>query len=221
MTYHHRGMGAIASGSFPSGSRFAGGYFVTNLSGTPANAVQQLREAMQAGFRGRTLEAGWGPKYGVPSGHLYVLIETARDGITGDELNMIFSRVGAALQGRGVGSVRNTHAHQIGASGGTSPAPSAIAPSAPAAPFAPSSAPSSLSTPGASTQHFSPMPEVPVVDPMAMDTGGGFMSQRIGGIPMWGLMVGGVAVIGVVGYALVSSAKKPAVVKSNRRRRRR
>lgn len=204
MTYH-RGMGAVAAGSYPTGTKFAAGYYVTGLVGTPANAVEQLRQAMQAGFRGRTLEVGWGPKHGVPSGHLYALVETARDGITGDEMNTIFSRVGSALQARGVGSVRNTQAHLVSRPG----APLAPAPGTNTLTPMPGTAPTPGAMPGTDPNLL--------YDPYATQPTG-FMSQTIGGIPVWGLMIGGLGVIGLVGYSLMSSAKKKRVV-ANRRSR--
>lgn len=202
MTYH-RGMGAVAAGSYPTGTKFAAGYYITGLVGTPANAVEQLRQAMQAGFLGRTLEVGWGPKHGVPSGHLYALVETARDGITGDEMNTIFSRVGAALQSRGVGSVRNTQAHLVSRpSTGLTQGANALNPTPGAAPI-----PGAMPTTDPSLLY----------DPYATQPTS-FMSQTVGGIPVWGLMVGSLGVVGLVGYSLLASARRKRVV-ANRRSR--
>lgn len=195
------GLGALPAGqTLPIGTRLAAGYSVTGLTIPAGQAPAQLQEAMQAGFRGRTLRTGWGgggDSAGVPAGHLFAEVEVAADGITTDTMNTIFGRVGQALAGRVGGTVRNTHAHVTravggGASGGAQ------------------SKPGIVDKPGILD---SLLPQIPETSTVPTSSGGGSSSGMV-----WALVIGGVAVVGI-GVAAVTLRKPKTAVTANRRRR--
>lgn len=199
------GLGDLpAATSYPSGSEFAIGYTVTGLSSAAAPAaVQTLRDSVAYGFRGTLEAAGWGPAYGVPSGVMYAKIKTGTV-LTGAQLSSIAVNVGGTLQQRlGTGiTVVNTYLHQL--SGGTT-----------------------ATTPGATAPDLTSLLTQPGTAPLMpgmlpADQSSSFFTQSVGGIPMWGIIAGGVVGVGAVAFALTRKpAATSAAVKANRRRTRR
>lgn len=208
------GLGALDAGaSFPPGSEFAVGYTVRGISSAAApGAVQILRDSVAYGFRGTIVGVQWGPAFGVPSGVLAVKIRTGV-ALTGAQLNSIFSNIGVTFQSRlrssgsASATVTNSHLHQLGAGGGGTSADVA----------------SILSTISSTTGTITgATPGTPATDPTIdsmLPAEESFLTRDVGGIPMWGLLVGGVVALGAVGY-VVMSGKPKAAVKANRRRRR-
>lgn len=203
------GLGALDAGtSFPPGSEFAVGYTVRGLSSAAApGAVQILRDSVAYGFRGTIVGVQWGPAFGVPSGVLAVKIRTGV-ALTGAQLNSIFSSIGITFQSRlrssgsASATVTNSHLHQLGAGGGGTSADVA----------------STLSTitGGSTTTGIGPISDP---DATMLPAEESFFTRDVGGIPMWGLLAGGVVALGAVGY-VVMSGKPKAAVRANRRRRR-
>jgi hypothetical protein len=209
-------LGALDSGtSFPAGSEFGVGYQVTGLPSAAApGAVQVLRDSVAYGFRGTIVAVQWGPAFGVPSGVLAVKIRTGLP-LSGAQLNSIFSDVGNTFQSRlrAAGStsavVRNSHLHQIGSTSASLPTSDPVA--------------SLLSTFGMSTTPVTPtgidpatgMPYGTMLPPAE-----NFFTQSIGGIPMWGILVGGTVAVGAVAYVMMSKPKTTANGRRGRRVRR-
>lgn len=206
-------LGALDAGtSFPAGSEFGVGYRVTGLPSSAApGAVQILRDSVAYGFRGGIVAAQWGPAFGVPSGVLAVKVRTGIP-LTGAQINSIFSNVGGTLQSRlrSAGSsgatVVNSHLHRI-SGGGTSADVASIL--------------STIATPGTTPAvtdgTIDPATGLPYATMLPAEEG--FFTQSVGGIPMWGLLAGGVLALGAVGYVVMSKPKTTAAVKANRRRR--
>lgn len=220
------GLGALDSGtSFPAGSEFAIGYTVRGLSaGAAPGAVQILREAVAFGFRGTIVGVQWGPAFGVPSGVLAVKIRTGT-ALTGAQLNSIFSNVGLQFQtrlraaGSAGATVTNSHLHRLGSGGGGGGTSADVA--------------SILSTIGQTTATITGATTgTPATDPTIDPATGlpyasmlpaeeSFFTRDVGGIPMWGLLAGGVVALGAVGYIVMSGKPKAsAAVKANRARKR-
>lgn len=218
------GLGALDAGtSFPPGSEFAVGYTVRGLSSAAApGAVQILRDSVAYGFRGTIVGVQWGPAFGVPSGVLAVKIRTGV-ALTGAQLNSIFSNIGVTFQSRlrssgsASATVTNSHLHQLGAGGsGTSADVASILSTI-------------SSTTGTITGATTGAPTMdPTIDPATglpyatmLPAEESFFTRDVGGIPMWGLLAGGVVALGAVGYVVMSGKPKtaPAAVKANRRRK--
>lgn len=129
-----RGLGALQTGDvYPSGTQVVGGFQVTGLpASSAANARTQLRNAVAASFpmgtaapavAGQRDSVNWGPAYGVPSGRLYVLVTTNRDGVTGAEINSALGAVARDLKTRLGFNVTLANAHTLG---GASPLPALL-----------------------------------------------------------------------------------------------
>lgn len=228
MSYALSGLGALAPETYNAGTQLAAGYRIDGLVNPAGEVPGLLRQAMEYGFRGRTVRTGWGggsDAAGIPSGVAYAIVETARDGVTADEMNRIFSNVGANLQTRlRGGRVSNTHAHVARRAGGSAAtAPSAPAPAgAGAGKGSPSgSSPSdfltAFTTPGTPSTPYVPDGSM---TPSYYPTEESFFTTTYGGIPGWGLLVGGALLVGGIGYMALQS-RRPAAVKANRPRRRR
>jgi hypothetical protein len=201
------GMGAVpATQQLPAGTELAAGYRVVGLpQSAAAGAPAVLRAAMQAGFLGTTVRTGWGgggDAAGVPSGTLYAVVRTGR-ALTGADMNSIFARVGQALQSRlGNVQVTNTHAHVVGgapAGGGTGPGASLV--------------PDPVT--GLINQ-FTTDPNVPPGQETMLPQEN-FFTQDVGGIPMWGILLGGTAALGGLAYMLMR--RPSAAVKANAARK--
>lgn len=201
-------LGAIPAGTYPVGTRWAVGYRVTNLpSDQAAAAVQRLRDTVAYGYRGRLVSAGWGPNSGVPSGHLFALLENGAS-LDANTMNGIASNMAANLQTRLPGTmVANTHAHIVSQ---PSAAPTPAATAFPGTTAFPAAMPGFGPTPGAEM--------MPGYDPYAVVPEPGGLSMSIGGIPLWFLLLGGTAVIGGVVFAMM---RRPRALGANRRRRHR
>jgi hypothetical protein len=211
MSYTSRhSMGALTAATYPANTQLVAGYRIVGLTRPAGEVPALLREAMQAAFRGATLRTGWGGgagSAGVPSGHVYAVVETRAGGVTSDTMSGIFSRVASDLQSRlGGGTVTNTHAHLV-SGGGT--------PSGGGAPgFDPSSLLSVVPSvgpgvaPGPLPEDYLPPPP-PIEEP--------FLTRTVGGIPMWGLLAGGTVAVGALAYMMMSGRSSSAV-KANRRR---
>jgi len=201
MSYSGLGyLGALEAATYPSNTQLVAGYRIVGLTRPAGEVPGLLREAMQAAFRGATLRTGWGGgsgSAGVPSGHVYAVVETRAPGVTSDTMNGIFSRVASALQSRlGGGTVTNTHAHVVRGGGGPAVSPSDIVPSA----SLPGALPGVL-PPGDGLLPGSDPGLLPVEEPS-------FFSQTVGGVPMWGVLLGGTALVGAAAYVLMSSRKQ-------------
>lgn len=128
---YSRGLGSLPTSTvYPSGTQLAAGYKVEGIAaGTSASVPAAASAAMQARFPNVSIVgSGWGPQYGVPAAHVYVLVQTQYDGVLGSDANAAFAAAGAALQASLPGSrVTNTNAslHQLG-SGGAGPAPTGL-----------------------------------------------------------------------------------------------
>lgn len=215
-------LGALDGGaSFPAGSEFAIGYRVTGLPSAAApGAVQILRGVVADGFRGTTVAVQWGPAFGVPSGVLAVKIRTGI-ALTGAQLNSIAVNMGMSLQSRlraagsAAATVVNSNFHRLGGGGGGG-AGTDVA-----------SILSTIGTTAGSVTGATPGMTASTVDPATgmpygtmLPTEENFFTQSVGGIPMWGLLVGGVVALGAVGFVVMSKPKAAsAAVKANRRRR--
>jgi hypothetical protein len=131
MSYHRRGMGGLADGdTYPAGTQVVAGFQVIGLPSDRAELAKlKLRDAVSTSFPfgaaapvtpGTRDSVNWGPAYGVPSGRLYALITTNRDGVTGAAINQAWISVARDL-GRRMGlTVNLTNAHTLG---GASPLP--------------------------------------------------------------------------------------------------
>ena len=68
-------------------------------------------------------------------------------------------------------------------------------------------------------------PSIPPADPGAEapeeSGGGGLLSAKIGGLPVWAVGIMGIGIVGGVAFLALRKKKKPAPVAANRRRRRR
>jgi hypothetical protein len=207
MSYSSRhSLGALATATYPSGTQLVAGYRITGLTRPAGEVPDLLRQAMQAAFRGTTVRTGWGgggDAFGVPSGHVYALVRTGVAGVTSDTMNGIFSRVASDLQSRlGGGTVTNTHAHVAGGGGGGgSPGidPSTFLNIAPSPPL-PGMTPPGMAPPGMAPPGSEYMP--PAYDTLPAE--GSFLTSTVGGVPMWGLLLGGTVVVGGLGYLLLS-----------------
>lgn len=102
-------IGGVAPASAPAPrNRF---HEIGQRAGLPVSAPSRARDSV-----------GWGPSYGVPSGRLYALIVTDRDGVTGAQINSALAAVARDLRARLGGLVVNlTNAHTLG---GAAPLPS-------------------------------------------------------------------------------------------------
>jgi len=207
MSYYEDGMmglGDLAPGAtIPSGAQYALGFQVRGLTPTTSpQAVSALRAVVGSAFRGTLVAAGWGPAYGVPSGHLYAVLQTAR-GLTGADLNTVAHMITGALPSRLPGTtVTNTNFHQVGGSagGGTSAGVPGLTMTDPVTGLITALTPG---TPGAEPAYAEAEPTE------------SFFTQSVGGIPMWGLLVGGAVAVGGLAYALMGKPKVAAAVKAN------
>jgi hypothetical protein len=206
------GLGSLDAGhTFPMGAQLVAGYLVAS-SASAAEKLAALNAAMAYGFRGTIVRSGWGgpgAPGGVPAGSMWIIVQIARSsGVTGAEMNTIFSNVGQRLQSQlPAGSrVTNTHASPYGSSGGSSSTPDIA------------SLLASI-TGGAATTPTTPTGIDPATGlpygSMLPPAETGFFSQTIGGIPMWGVLAGGTLALGTVAYVLMSKPKSTP----NRRRR--
>lgn len=210
------GLGGLTTGaSYVPGQQFVGGFLV-QANGTAEQKLQALRTAA-ASFPGTIVGSGWGGPTapgGVPAGSLWVTVR-ASGALTGEAVNQAFARMGAQIQALLSGSrVTNTHAWTYGAppsSPGTSSGENAGA----AATSAVTGLLTSLFPAPATTPATIPgaMPTDPYYGASAEPT---FLTQTVGGIPMWGVLAGGTLAVG----ALAFFALKPKrTVTPNRRRR--
>lgn len=215
MSYSGLGsLGSLAAATYPINTQLAAGYRIAGLTRPAGEVPGLLREAMQAAFRGATLRTGWGGgsgSAGVPSGHVYAVVETRMDGVTADVMNGIFSQVARDLQTRlGGGTVTNTHGHvvRLGSAGSSAARTAADIATA-------------LTTPGTATPGTETPSDVmpPSYLPPPSIEEGSFFTRSVGGIPMWGILAGGVVVLGGLGFVLLSP-RRSSQVKQNRRRRR-
>ena len=209
MSYRSAGLGTLSSETYGSGTQLVGGYGITGLTRPPGEVPGLLRQAL-ASFPGASVaRVGWGggsDAAGVPGGHVYAVMEVTRSGLTADEANRAFSAAAAALQALSGGRVTNTHAHVArraaaaattgttgGKGGGTSP--------------------SDFLTAFTSTPSYTPDTTTPYAYESEPTS---FFTTTYGGIPGWGLTVGGVLLLGGLGYMAMQSRR---AVKANRRRR--
>lgn len=207
------GLGSLDAGhTFPMGAQLVAGYLVAS-SASAAEKLAALNAAMAYGFRGTIVRSGWGgpgAPGGVPAGSLWIIVQIARSsGVTGAEMNTIFSNVGQRLQSQlPAGSrVTNTHASVYGAGGGSSSGPDiASLLSTITGGTTPTTTPTGID-PATGLPYGSMLPPAET----------GFFSQSVGGIPMWGVLAGGTVALGVVAYVLMSKPKTK--VAANRRRR--
>lgn len=218
-------LGALNAGTtFPIGTQLVAGYLVAS-SASAAEKLAALNAAMSYGFRGAIVRSGWGgpgAPGGVPAGSLWIIVEIRAAGVTGAAMNTVFSNVGARLQSQlpSGSRVTNTHASTYGSSGGSSGGGG----SSPGTDI--SSILSSVTGGTATTPYGTPATPYGIDPATGMPYGSmlppaetGFFSQSVGGIPVWGLLAGGVAAVGIVGAVLMSKPKPK--VTANRRRSRR
>jgi len=229
------GLGALDAGtSFPSGSEFAIGYTVRGLASSAApGAVQILRDSVAYGFRGTIVAVQWGPAFGVPSGVMAVKIRTGT-ALTGAQLNSIASNIGITFQsrlrsaGNASATVTNSHLHQIGGGGGgTSAYVASVLSTIGTTTGTIAGATTGMTTPGypgdtttGTTPSIDPSTGLPygTMLPPAEN----FFTQSVGGIPVWGLIAGGVVALVAVGFVVMSKPKATsAAVKANARKRKR
>jgi hypothetical protein len=130
-SYNLRGLGLAEGDTYPSGTQVVGGFQVVGLPSSRANEAKRLlRDAVAASFTmgtaapaasGTRDSINWGPAYGVPSGRLYALVTTDRDGVTGAAINTAFIAAARDLRTRLGGLVVNlTNSHTRG---GAAPLP--------------------------------------------------------------------------------------------------
>lgn len=217
------GLGGLTTGaSYVPGQQFVGGFLV-QANGTAEQKLQALRTAA-ASFPGTIVGSGWGGPTapgGVPAGSLWVTVR-ASGALTGEAVNQAFARMGAQIQALLSGSrVTNTHAWTYGSppsspSASSSPGASSGANAGAAATSAVTGLLTSLFPAPATTPATIPsaMPGAqPYYDGSAEPT---FLTQTVGGVPMWGVLAGGTLAVG----ALAFFALKPKrTVTPNRRRR--
>lgn len=209
MGYYETGVSGLGSlpdeATFPAGAEFGVGFTATGLSAAASpGAVQTVRNSLAV--LGTVVDARWGPAFGVPTGVLAAKVRLTAP-FTGAQLNAAAGGAGQRVQG-GLGAgvtVRNTYLHQLGTSGGGTPQP--------------------LIGGGGQVQN-DPVADLIGPYPSPYDTAlapQNFFTQSVGGIPVWGILAGGVVALGAVGYVMMSSrpraAASPAAVKANRRRR--
>jgi hypothetical protein len=215
MSYYEDGLMGLgdlpAGAAVPTGSRYALGFQVTGLTPTTSpQAVSALRAVVGTAFRGNLVAAGWGPAYGVPSGRLYAVLETAR-GLTGADLNTVAHMIIGALPSRLPGTtVANTNFHQVGGSGGGSGAAATITGA-----IDPVTGLLAALTPGTATPD--PAAYYPVTTEPNTES---FFTQDVGGVPVWGLLAGGVVAIGAIAYVFMGKPKTAAAVTANRKSKR-
>jgi len=222
MSYYEDGIAGLGSlptaTTFPVGQQLVAGYLVAS-SATAAEKLAALNAAMAYGFRGAIVRSGWGgpgAPGGVPAGSMFIVVEIRAPGVTGATMNGVFSSVGQRLQSQLPGSrVTNTHASTFGAApggGGATPDLTSILSTIGTTPG---------TTPGVMPGTIDPATGLPygTMLPPAEN----FFTQSVGGIPVWGLLVGGVIALGGVGYVLLGSKPKAtsAAVKANARKRKR
>lgn len=218
MSYYEDGLAGLGSlptaTTFPVGQQLVAGYLVAS-SATAAEKLAALNAAMAYGFRGAIVRSGWGgpgAPGGVPAGSLWIIVEIRAPGVTGATMNSVFSNVGQRLQSQlPAGSrVTNTHASTFGA--------------APSGGSATPDLTSILSTIGTATPTTTPTTAIDPATGLPYGTmlppAENFFTQSVGGIPVWGLIAGGVVALGAVGFVVMSKPKAAsAAVKANRRRR--
>lgn len=139
--------------------------------------------------------------------------------MTGTDMNTVAHNIVRALRTRLPGTtITNTNFHQVGASSGQTPAAQAASALTSAVDpvtglISALSTPTQAPTPGA----IDPATGLPYGSMLPPPEG--FFTQSVGGIPVWGLLIGGVAVLGGAAYMLLGNSKPAsAAVKANRRR---
>jgi hypothetical protein len=221
MSYYEDGMdglGDLSPGAaIPAGAQFALGFQVNGLTPTTTpRAVAALRTVVGTAFRGTLVAAGWGPAYGVPAGRLYALLQTGR-ALTGTDMNTVAHMITGALPSQLPGTtVTNTNFHQVG--GGSGGGGGITTPDVAATVDPVTGLISALSTPTPGT--IDPATGLPYT---MLPPAESFFTQSVGGIPVWGLLAGGVVALGGIAYVMMGSKPKAAAsaaVKANRRRRR-
>jgi len=218
MSYYEEGMMGLgdlpAGATIPSGAQYALGFQVTGLTPTTSpQAVSALRAVVGTAFRGNLVAAGWGPAYGVPSGRLYAVLQTAR-GLTGADMNTVAHMITGALPSRLPGTtVTNTNFHLVGGSGGGAAETAAASITGAIDPVTGLLTALTSGTPAT-------YPGADAGYPIATEPAENFFTQSVGGVPVWGLLAGGVVAIGAIAYVFMGKPKTAATVTANRKSKR-
>ena len=212
------GLGSLDNGqTYGIGQQLVAGYNVQS-SADAATKLQAVRDAMAYGFRGAIVSVGWGGPSapgGVPAGQIYVVVRIAAAGVTGQVMNTVFSNVGANIQSRlPAGSrVTNTYASIYqGLVSGTTGGSSVTAPTTGGGILDSLFAPTTTTT-------TTPTTDTTLPTDLTATTPQPFFMQEVGGVPVWVLGVGGVALLGGIAFVALRKPHAAPKVTANRRRR--
>jgi hypothetical protein len=212
--------GLPSASSFAAGAEFSLGYTVTGFAaGAAPGAVQLLRDAISSVLQGTIVAVQWGPAFGIPSGVLAARIRLGST-LTGAQLNGIGTSIGSAFQSRlrsggsPSATVRNSYLHTDDMARVAADHMARVVAEITESRYRIQQDPGTTPDPAAD----------PLREGQFVPQSDGFFSRSVGGIPMWGIAVGGVLVVGAIGFALMPKAKAraapvAAAIKANRRRR--